>query len=175
MTGDKVMIQKLLDYDCILQQKLKSEECAKKPSVKPEPKSDGKTSIIIKDGKLKGKVPVPSKIASVMGSTTKQEKLLELNTSFERDYTNTAEFSQSETLYINFKDYEGCTALPAAVIKGNYDAAKILLYNGASLFVRDRKLQASFSCGAFTKIANQNRDHMIQQPICTSKICFEAK
>jgi len=140
LNEDKAMIQKLLDYDFILQQKIKTEEEKNNsmPKPKPKPKIISKMLAMEKNQKLSAmKVKVHTKYGSILG--IKQEKALELNTTFEREYTNSEEFQIAKLAYINLKDYEGRTALHAAVLKGNYEIVKILVYNKASLFIRDRK------------------------------------
>ena len=130
------MIQKLLDADYISQNKIKQEN---KHKSKEKPVNVNSMTDLLRDAQIKMlKAKGQAKLDSNLGF--KDEKRLELNTSFELEYTNSDEFRDAENAFINFKDYESRTALHAAVLKGNDEAIKILLYNRASLFIRDRKL-----------------------------------
>ena len=127
------MIQKLIDVDTILQKKAKGDY-----KVKPKKKviNNAMTELILAS---RNKI-LKAKGQARLDVGFKEERRLELNTSFELEFLNSEEFSETEAAYINFKDYESRTALHASVVKGNEEAVKVLIYNRACLLIRDRKL-----------------------------------
>ncbi len=146
VTGDKGLVQKILDLDSVMLHGPAKEEVKAKPQMQKWPggvalAGDHHLSSAVSINKglgigQKGKAPAPK-----LGLASRQEKALELNTSFERDYVGSPECQEAEAVYVNYKDYEGRTPLHAAALKGNYEAVKILVYNKASVFIRDRKKQ----------------------------------
>ena len=153
-------MQKLLDFDSVRQQKLKIEDKQisqedkktaheEKNTVLSKLKNNKTKTNQTQNKKLKNFTSLQnnastSQVKLIANIGTKEDKHLELNTSFERDYVGSAHWQMSESLYINFKDYEGRTALHAAALKKNYEVVKIFIYNNCSLFVRDLKLKVCY-------------------------------
>ncbi len=148
MLGDKIRIQKLLDCDA-MRQKYRGVVQKTRKLVAPDLRQKQFQSLL--DRRKLGEEQTPAErcripkpgLQSRIGPSldVKHEKRLELNTSFERDYIGSPYCREAENEYVNFRDYEGRTALHAAALKDNYEAVRLLIYNNASVFLRDRKSQ----------------------------------
>ncbi len=72
---------------------------------------------------------------------TKEERKLELNSSFERSYNSVPEHKAAQSLWVNSEDEQGWTPLHVAAMKDNMEAAVCLVDNRALLFARSGDLR----------------------------------
>lgn len=133
-----------MDYD-YLSHKLHEDSKKQKPKKNKEPPAkftnNNKTRKFGKSFKAKDNKKAKHSINNM------EDKELETNTSFEINYKATLTKKSHKKMFVNFRDSQKCTALYAAGVKGSLEAVKILIYNGASLFIRDCKDRVCFQIG----------------------------
>lgn len=138
--GDKLTIQKILDYHYVQSLTKKIIEKGNRYEIKSsKTKLEQKSQQILKQNENINKISYPTPKFN-----EQQLKELELDNSFDKEFIGSITADNIEKLYVNFADHEGYTPLHLAASINSLSSVKVLISNGASPFLRNKFSQVFF-------------------------------